>query len=162
MAIAASCWISAPRSWEKALRGRWAAHLVSPEEVSRKPNSFILAYNLWDLSDLLDLTGITRGIYLFSNTKAYDEEQAADLDRLRNWVSKMGLVLHGDPEMPSAKPLHTSGHASGPDLLELVRIIHPRILIPIHTEKPALWQEMLAGEGIEVRLPTKYEPLVVN
>lgn len=153
---------SAPRSWEKVLRERWAAHLVSPEDVSKQPGGFILAYSLWDLNDLIDLTGITRGIYLYSNTKAYDEEQAADLDRLRNWVSKMGLTLHGDPEVPLAKLLHTSGHASGPDLLELVRIIHPRILIPIHTEKPALWQEMLAGEGIEVRLPTKYVPIVVD
>jgi ribonuclease J len=153
---------SAPRSWEKALREQWADHLVSPDDVSRRPGRYILAYSLWDLNDLIDLTGITRGIYIYSNTKAYDEEQAADLDRLRNWVSIMGLTLHGDPEVPSDTPLHTSGHASGPDLLELVRIIHPRILIPIHTEKPALWQDMLTGEGIEVILPTKNEPIIVD
>jgi ribonuclease J len=153
---------SAPRTWEKSLREQWAGRIVSPDQVSRYPERYILAYSLWDLNDLIDLIGITRGIYLYSNTKAYDDEQAADLERLRNWVAKMGLTLHGDPEAPTARPLHTSGHASGPDLLELLRIIRPRILVPVHTEKPALWKELLAGEGIEVWIPTKNVPLVID
>ncbi|MDP2954308.1 MAG: MBL fold metallo-hydrolase RNA specificity domain-containing protein, partial [Chloroflexota bacterium] len=48
---------------------------------------------------------------------------------------------------------HASGHASGPELIEMVREIRPQILIPIHTEHPEIFARELAGDGIEVRIP---------
>jgi ribonuclease J len=144
---------SKPRPWERETREAWSAPIVSAENVSEKPGDFILADSLWDLNDLPDLEGITGGVYLFSNSRAYDDEQAADLDRLRNWVRWLGLDLVGDPDDKNSPALHASGHASGDELAEFVRSVRPEILIPIHTEDPDWWKETLKGSGVEVRVP---------
>jgi ribonuclease J len=144
---------SAPRPWERDTREGWRAPVIRAENVSGKPGDFILADSLWDLNDLPDLEGISGGVYLFSNSRAYDDEQAADLDRLRNWVRWLGLDLVGDPDDKDSISLHASGHASGDELAEFVRTVKPDILIPIHTEHPDWWKETLRGSGVEVRAP---------
>ena len=40
---------------------------------------------------------------------------------------------------------HASGHASGAGLMETVRTIKARVLVPVHTEKPQLFVERLSG-----------------
>ncbi|GAB4400037.1 MAG: ribonuclease J [Anaerolineales bacterium] len=150
---------AAPRPWEQNLRDAWPRPLVSPEDVSRSPGEYILCFSLWDANDLLDLQGVEGGIYLYSSSRAYDDEQAADLDRLRNWVRHMGFTLHGDPDDKGRVPLHASGHASGPELVEFVATVKPDILIPIHTERPEWWERELAGTGIRIHRPEMGRPI---
>ena len=153
---------AALRPWEEDLRRRWAGRTSSPEEVSRSPGDYILCFSLWDANDLLDLEGVEGGIYLYSNSRAYDEEQAVDLQRLRNWVHHMQLTLYGDPDDASAVPLHASGHAPGPALLQFVREVRPQVLVPIHTEDPSWWEVQLAGTGIEVAIPQMGRPIALT
>jgi len=49
--------------------------------------------------------------------------------------------------------LHASGHACGPDLLEVARGIKPQVLIPVHSEHPGFYTENLSGSGIDISLP---------
>ncbi|MDH7486337.1 MAG: exonuclease [Anaerolineae bacterium] len=144
---------AAPRPWERALRQQWAGRTVKAADVSHDPGAYVLAFSLWDANDLLDLEGVAGGIYLYSNSRAYDEEQAADLERLRNWVRLMGLTMYGDPDDPQTVPLHASGHAPGQALAEFVQTVRPGMLIPVHTENPGWWERQLAGTGIAVRPP---------
>ncbi len=144
---------AAPRPWERALRNTWPRQVTTPEDISQSPGDYILCFSLWDTNDLLDLQDVEGGIYLYSSSRAYDDEQAADLERLRNWVRHMEFTLHGDPDDPDRVPLHASGHASGPELLDFVATVKPDILIPIHTEEPEWWDAQLAGTGIPVRKP---------
>jgi ribonuclease J len=150
---------AAPRTWEKKLRPSWSGVTAGPVEVSRDPGAYILAFSLWDANDLLDLDGIAGGAYLYCNSRAYDDEQAADLDRLRNWVRMVGLTLYGDPDDEGSPALHASGHAPGPALVEFVRIVNPSTLVPVHTEDPGWWVEQLRGSGIAVRMPVRDRPL---
>ncbi|RTH96318.1 hypothetical protein CSW29_13295 [Thermus scotoductus] len=150
---------TSPRPWEKGVRERWAKVLVGPEEVARDPGGYILAFSLWDLNDLLDLPeeSLREGLYLYANSPAYDEEAALDLERLRGWVRHLGLRLEGDPEGRTSR-LHASGHAGEADLVALVREVRPQVLIPVHTESPGRWREVL-GElgGTRVFLPQEGE-----
>ena len=150
---------SAPRSWEIGLRQQWATRSVGPAQVSASPGDYILCFSLWDANDLLDLQDIEGGIYLYSNSRAYDEEQAIDLQRLRNWIRHVGLRMEGDPDDPQSLALHASGHATGPQLRDFVRQVRPRMLIPIHTENPGWWLSELAGAGIQVVLPQMGQPI---
>lgn len=152
---------SAPRKWEQNVRQRWHSRTVVPDHISAHPGDYILCFSLWDANDLLDLGDISGGLYLYSNSRAYDEEQAVDLERLRNWVHHVGLQLEGDPDDPNAQPLHSSGHASGPELLDFVQQVHPQVLIPIHTEQPGWWEENLAGSDIQVIRPDMGRPIEV-
>ena len=67
----------------------------------------------------------------------------------------------GDPE-GGDRGFHSSGHASGPDLLEIVRTIGPRILVPIHTEHAQYFVTNLRSEGIDVRVPRWGEEMVLQ
>ena len=84
-----------------------------------------------------------------------------DLRRLRNWLTHLDMCFVGDPEAGD-EGLHASGHASGPDLLEIIRSIRPRVLIPIHTLDSNYFVTNLAGEGIEVRVPCPGEEILLT
>jgi len=50
--------------------------------------------------------------------------------------------------------LHASGHACGPDLLEIARQIKPELLIPVHSESPGFYIDQVSNRDITVMLPT--------
>ncbi|MCD6400372.1 MAG: hypothetical protein J7L73_00440, partial [Anaerolineales bacterium] len=56
---------------------------------------------------------------------------------------------------------HASGHAGSDELVNLVRTINPKILIPVHTERPDLWQNLLTGTQINVIQPELAKPILV-
>ena len=141
------------RPWEGRLRERYAKRLVRLEEVHRSPGDFILAFSYWDLKHLLDLSP-QGGLYIYSSSESYTEEQEIDLRRLWNWLKffhfeVMGFYLEGErPVFPEG--LHASGHASGEDLLWMTKEIRPKLLLPVHTEHPEFFHKGLRGEPIAV------------
>lgn len=145
-----------PDIWNRDLRERHRARLVGPAEVRADPGGFLLAFSFWDLKNLLDIRP-TGGVYIYSSSEAYGEEQAIDMHRLWNWLQLFGFEVHGfavdgHGELSFSGGLHASGHASGEELLAMAREIRPRILVPLHTERPDLFVTGLRGEPIEVRL----------
>ena len=57
------------------------------------------------------------------------------------------------------KGYHSSGHACGKDLLDMIRRVNPKILIPIHTEDPHYFVKNLADTDIEIIIPPEGEPI---
>ncbi|MFZ5768633.1 MAG: MBL fold metallo-hydrolase [Bacillota bacterium] len=160
--------------WEQVTRDKHGASLVGPREVKDSPGEYILALSLWDVADLLDvehlLGGVPGGVYIYSNSQAYDDEQRVDLVRLWNWIRRfgmepVGLTLArrdrlGKPSRVETVPgYHASGHASGQELLEAVTAIRPKYLIPVHTERPRWWARSLTHTGIRVRIPAYGRPI---
>lgn len=141
-------------AWEQKLRERHSARLVAAPQIRAQPGDFVLCFSFWDINDLIDIAP-QGGLYLYSSSEAYTEEQEIDMRRLHHWVEHFGMRFAGDPG--SDEKLHASGHASGPELLEMVRTISPRILIPIHTEQPEYFWQNLRGSGIEVILTSLNE-----
>ena len=137
----------------------------------------LLAFSLWDMADLLDVEHILGeapgGAYIYSNSKAYDEEQKVDLVRLWNWIEHFGMEPVGlevavrdwtgrVTEVDVVPGYHASGHANGPELLQIVKTVRPKVLIAIHTEQPRWWIEELAGTGIQVEIPTYAQPVYLR
>jgi ribonuclease J len=156
--------------WQEELQTTLTGRLVRASEVRGREDEYILCWSLWDLPRLIDLRP-TEGKFIYSSTEVYDEEGAADVYRLENWATLFGMSTVGLPREvaprrweipPTEQGLHASGHASGADLLALVRDVNPNTLIPVHTERPDLFEEALAGSGIEVRIPTLGEPIVLG
>lgn len=81
-----------------------------------------------------------------------------DHQRLRNWLEHFDVEIHGLDESLDG-PLHASGHASGDELIDIIRQIRPQQLVPIHTEKPQFFEEELEYDDIEVVLPAPGRPL---
>ena len=156
--------------WHEELHKKLAGRLVRADDVRGREDEYMLCWSLWDLPRLIDLRP-TEGKFIYSSTEVYDEEGAADVYRLENWATLFGMSTVGLPREvaprrweipPIEQGLHASGHASGADLLALVKEIDPKVLIPVHTERPDLFAEELAGSGIDVRVPTLGQPIVLG
>jgi len=154
------------KPWEKQVRQKYNSKLLTPANVSACPRDFILCFSFWDVNELIDIAP-KGGLYLYSSSEVFDEEGALDMERLYNWIKHFELSPLGLPQpqrdgwhIPDAEQgFHASGHASGPELLEIIRHIKPKVLIPIHTEKPEYFVENLAGSGIKVVLPEYGKPM---
>lgn len=53
----------------------------------------------------------------------------------------------------SGRGLHASGHASGPQLMDMIKRIQPQKVIPVHTEDPEAFVEGLENTVVEVHVP---------
>ncbi len=146
--------------WERGIRDRFSEKLIGPRDTRNHQSDYILCLSFWDLNELPDLMPKEGSIYIYSTCEAFNEEMAIGFDRLRNWLEHFNLTLVGDPDK-GEKGFHASGHIIGPQLLELVRTINPKYLIPVHTEKPEFFKENLAGET-EVILPSYGKPILVG
>lgn len=166
------------KEWENDLSQRHGHEFVSPQDVRNHPGDYILAFSLGDMVDLLDLQFLMGkrpgGVYIFSNSGAYDDEQSVDLLRLWEWaqhleLTMVGLRLEGGgpplggppPRVSTEVGYHASGHASASDLLEFVEAVRPKVLIPIHTENPGWWAEHLHGSEITIKLPQTGQPVTI-
>lgn len=158
------------KKWERATRTRYKNRIVSLSQIQHHPGDYILAFSLSDLADLNDLQFLTGnklgGLYIFSNSPAYDEEQQVDLRRLWSWTQHLGMELVGlqnrGGEWKPEPGYHASGHAGADELVEFVRTVNPRQLIPIHTEIPDRWRELLAGTNTRVTPPAYAQPISVE
>ncbi len=152
--------------WEREIRTHHHAKLVTPQEISNHQEDYILCFSFFDINELPSIMPQEGSIYVYSSSEAHNEEQEMDFWRLHNWLDHFGMTGIGLPRKPPYREipenelgLHASGHASGPELLDLIRNIAPRILIPIHTEDPGYFADNLEGAGIEVRQPTYGEEI---
>jgi ribonuclease J len=150
----------APRPWEAELLGRYGARAAQAEDVRSRQGDYVLCFSFWDVNDLIDIEP-RGGTYIYSSSEAYSEEQQLDLRRLRNWLAHLEMRFVGDPD-GGDEGLHSSGHASGPDLLEFVRTVSPRILVTVHTEQPDFFVDGLRGQPIDVRIPGLAEEMVLS
>ena len=160
--------------WEQVTRQRYTGSFVRADEVSRNRGDYILAFSLWDMADLLDvehnLGGVPGGTYIYSSSPGYDEEQEVDLRRLWKWIEHLDMEPIGlqagsrdgrgrVTEIEVVPGYHASGHADGPQLLQFVKTVCPRLLIPVHTEQPEWWVEQLRGSGTRVVSPACALPI---
>jgi hypothetical protein len=155
------------------VRQRYAGSLVPPLNVRQAPGDCLLTFSLTDVADLLDiecrLTGKPGGTCVFSNRQANDDEQMVDLGRLSNWTDQLGMRPEGlQPHreergtVGKATPVDgypASGRAAPAEPDENVRHGRPRLLIAIHTENVAGWQDRLRGMSPELVIPECAEPI---
>lgn len=120
------------------------------EAIAQDPGAYLLAFGFYGVNRLLNLRLWERklgrepkkgGLRLLAYWA--DQEQVLDLKVLLEWLKALDFHLlpeglAGLPQDPSllGNPFHTSGHAPEEDLLELVRRLGPRYLLPLHTENP--------------------------
>ncbi len=143
--------------WQKYLRGerekigvdenrenKWESHYVSAQEVREDPDSYMLAFSLYDMPNMMDIKP-RGGIYLYSSTEAFDEDMRLDFVILSNWLKKynlapVGFWMEGE-EAKFDKKYHASGHVSPADLMRIIDTIDPEVIIPVHTEHPEWFSE---------------------
>ncbi len=134
------------QKWEKVVvLEHYGDQYVSPFEVKRNQENYILCFSFYDLPHLLDIMP-NGGTYIYSSSEAFGEEQAFSFLRLWNWLQLFGFEVHGFRVDESGKliferGLHASGHLSKEEIVEVVEKIDPDLIIPVHTENPTWFAE---------------------
>lgn len=120
-------------------------------QVKENPSGYILHLDYFELNELIDLAPLQGALFIRAVSEPFDQEGELEEQRLSNWLRHFGL------NPPDHKPryVHASGHASGPELIEMVKEIKPKTLVPIHTENPNYFAEALRGAAIQVIVPQK-------
>jgi ribonuclease J len=150
-----------PFHWLRNLFEEYESKIVLAEDVASAQESFILCFSFFDLNELPSIHPKAGSLYVYSSSEPHDEEQEIDFRRLHNWLEYFGLKgfglpveVNGEWQIPDGeRGLHASGHACGPDLLEVAREIKPEILIPVHSEHPDFFVERLSGAKMDIVLP---------
>ena len=96
-------------------------------------SEFILICNYFQLNELIDIKPVSGSKYIRSITEPFNDDMKKDAERVKNWLDLVGLDLYG---ITGDEKLHASGHANGVQIVDMINEISPKIVIPIHTEKP--------------------------
>jgi len=75
-----------------------------------------------------------QGTYIYGKAEPFNEEMEFSFNRLLNWLKLCNLKL---------EYAHTSGHCFPEDLAKAIEIINPTSLVPIHTENPEKFRELV-------------------
>jgi ribonuclease J len=135
--------------WETVVvMDRWSDSYVDPVEMRQNPEGYILCFSYYDMKHLLDIKS-KGGVYIYSSSEAFSEEQEFDFLRLYNWLETFNLRVYGFEmvaEENKMKPkfikgYHASGHASKDDLRWMIETVDPDVVIPVHTDNPGWFEE---------------------
>ncbi len=159
--------------WERNTRDENSHKLLSVDDINRNQDWYILCFSFFDLDQLPSIRPKADSLYLYSSHEAFDEEVQMDLRRLRNWIDhfqmrEVGLPMEGlDGKWSIPKEhegLHASGHASAKDLIQFIKEVSPRYLIPIHIQQAGLeyYESRIKEPDIQIREPILGEAIVVG
>lgn len=132
--------------WEEAIKNKHQSRMVSPGEVKANQSGHILCLSFWDLNELPDIEPGPGSIYIHSTCEAFNEEMAISFERLKNWLDHFGIEFVG------GEGFHASGHIVGAQMLDLIRAVKPKHVIPVHTQDPEFFAGNL-GKEFKVILP---------
>ncbi len=121
--------------WEREFIGQ--DNCICWKDMRERPEDYVLYLDSFSIQELVDIKPLSGSLYIKSSCEPFDLEMELDWKRMLNWFSHFGL---------RHTQIHASGHACGSELLEMVREIAPKRVMPVHTEKPGLFKEALAGE----------------
>ncbi|HYB77511.1 MAG TPA: MBL fold metallo-hydrolase RNA specificity domain-containing protein, partial [Thermoplasmata archaeon] len=106
------------------------------EEVRGQGRKFLLALDLAHFPELIDLRPPKGSPFIHSMSEPFSEDDVDDRV-MHNWLDHFGLEFH---------QMHASGHASGTELLDIVRATGAKAVYPIHTEHPEAFEK--AGPAV--------------
>lgn len=108
-------------------------------------------YRFQNLVDIAPPPGST---YVRAQTEPFDVVMELSEERLVNWLTHFG-INEGNGHEPGH--IHASRHAYGTEIQQMVDKIEPGVLVPVHTEKPELFENaseevVVPREGVEISI----------
>jgi ribonuclease J len=114
--------------------------------VRTHASQLLLSLDMSHFAELIDLRPDAGSPYIRSMSEPFQEDDLDD-QMLHRWLEHFGLSLH---------QYHASGHASGPELEQIVREIAPGTVYPVHTEHPEAfvgWAKRTESPELGTRYP---------
>lgn len=126
--------------WEREFLPR----MITADEIRANPSGFLLYLTLYQFGELIDIRPEPGTPYIHSMSEPFSDEDIEDAVK-QNWIKHFQLDFH---------QIHASGHASRPELEEIVRMINAKKVFPVHTEHPELFEEL--GNTVQIEKGKEY------
>jgi ribonuclease J len=119
---------------------------IKADEIRANPGQYILYLPFYSLMELADLVPPPQSFYIISKSAPFDDEMLIDEEKRKNWFELM------DIPKSNVFQLHCSGHLRKEDLISMIKEIHPKVVVPIHTNHQEEFLKMgLEAEKIQIR-----------
>ncbi|HID74223.1 MAG TPA: MBL fold metallo-hydrolase [Thermoplasmata archaeon] len=165
--------------WDEAIDSTHYDDGLVAEQIRADPGRYVLMLSYYDLGQLFDFADaegqIPGSLFIKAQCEPFSDEMEIDEERLINWLDMFGVgYFLGKTPLPDGctnpqcsrlhqrvERSHVSGHASRPELLELISLLGPKVVIPVHTESPEAFLDIASelkeerGQEIRVILPKK-------
>lgn len=163
--------------WETGIDDSHYRNGLTAQDIMNDPGKYILMLSFFDMGQIFDFTDkegkIKDSWFIRAQCEPFSDEMEIDEERMINWLEKFGIGYDpGGKNLPDGctnqgcsklrdriDRSHVSGHASYPELVELILKVRPKMLIPIHTLHPELFQSVVGdieketGFKINLMLP---------
>lgn len=110
---------------------KFKPYKVEKKEISENPGKYIMMVRSTMTGDLRNINGLEGVAVIYSMWHGYLNED--NMKRFQKFMEEKNMIM---------VPLHTGGHADIDTLQEVVDKIRPKIIIPIHTFKPDLYEQL--------------------
>jgi ribonuclease J len=119
--------------WERNYIHR--SNSITCKELHQNPLNYVVSMSLWEINQLVDIQP-QNAIWIKSSCEPFCDEMELDEERKQNWLDRFDIVKYS---------AHASGHAAGCEIIEMINEIKPENVIPVHTEKPELFNKAQAN-----------------
>ncbi|MCK4848383.1 MAG: hypothetical protein KAT16_05125, partial [Candidatus Heimdallarchaeota archaeon] len=126
--------------WEQEILDNPEFNIITSPSFNQE--EYIFHCDFWNLTDLIDIQPKDAS-YFYSHGDPFSDEGVIDFNRMMEWVRKYKLKFH---------QYHASGHAPKSELKRIVETISPEVVIPIHSEEPEKYKDLV---DIPIILPSK-------
>ncbi len=131
------------------LAEKLSLNVADENDFSTVPKKSILLLN--SLPSILSKKFVKNSLFIISTTEHEDEEDLYDLNRFVNQAMLLGVPL---------LRIHSSGHVNVIELIEVIKRVRPKNLIPIHTLYPNFFKSYFEKIlDVNVILPTEGNPI---
>ena len=117
---------------------------IKAQDLHAKPHKYLFSTSFGSISALQRVRPPASGIYLLSASEPFNEESEIGFDKLLNWLALSGLAMYS---------AHCSGHIHPLELCKTLEEMNPKLVIPIHTEQPELFQRFVKAGNIKTHIP---------
>ncbi|MCW4017024.1 MAG: hypothetical protein NWF06_11700 [Candidatus Bathyarchaeota archaeon] len=127
---------------------------VSALELNENPSSYVLHLDYFRFKNILDFELPEGSVFVRAQCEPFNPKMELSHKRLLRWLKHFNINTDN-----GWKPhqIHASGHASGPEIQEMIDKIKPKMLVPVHTQHPEMFRNS-AGKvhrpekGVEVKI----------
>jgi len=159
--------------WSDNIDDTHYRNAITATELKKNPQKYVMMLSYFDLGQIFDISNdkgiIPDSFFIKAVCAPFCDEMELDEERLIHWLDTFGIDYKlGKSRVPdgcnnvscekikvSLERAHVSGHASRPELKELIEKIHPKTLIPVHTNLPHEFEKIVdeIDENIQVIIP---------
>jgi ribonuclease J len=121
---------------------------ISALELSENPSSYVLHLDYFRFKNILDFVLPEGSVFVRAQCEPFNPKMELSQKRMIRWLKH--FRINADNKYRPYQ-IHASGHASGPEIQEMIDKIKPKLLVPVHTEHP----EMFRNPAGNIHMPEK-------